>query len=647
MKAFFCRTSSVLILISAPFSIGTAQVTDVPDSAFVRQHYTKHEYRIAMRDGVRLFTIAYVPNDAGEENRYPIVLQRTPFAIAPYGETAYASTLAPDRYMMREKYIFAYQDVRGRYMSEGEFVNARPFISDSIKARNHSATDEASDAYDTIDWLVKNIPGNNGRVGQWGISYPGFYASMGALSRHPALVASSPQAPVTDFFFEDFHHNGALTQAYFYAYPIFGIPHPGPTPDNWWMPAFERMAALNTTDDYFFHLSLGPLANTTERFYKNNLLWRDIIAHPNYDAFWQARAVPPNLRGVKHAVLVVGGWFDAEDLYGPFAVYKTLRQYDSSATTRIVVGPFRHGGWAARNVVHTIHGDLYFGDSLETKYQRDVEAPFFRAYLKGNGESDLPGALMFDTGRKEWERFVRWPAPNAATRRYYFHPDGSLRTGAPATRSSLSYPSDPAKPVPSRCVEPTIEDMTLYHYMSDDQRCFSSRPDVLVFQTDTLREDVTLGGEITARLEVSTTGTDADFVVKLIDVYPPDTPDSPYQPDTTVHLAGYQQLVRGEIMRGRFRQSFAKPVPFTPNKVTEVVFRLQDALHTFKKGHRIMVQVQSSWFPAFDRNPQRYVPNIYEAKAYDFIAATHRVWMGPGSASAIEVQVLPVAADRH
>jgi hypothetical protein len=618
-----------------------AQTPDPPDSLFVRQNYTKHEYRIPMRDGVRLFTIAYTPNDASASHPYPIVMQRTCYSVAPYGPTAYARTLGPDRFMMHDKYIFVFQDVRGRYMSEGNFVEMPPFVTDSIKALDRKAVDEASDTYDTIDWLLKNVPGNSGKVGQWGISYPGYYASMGALSRHPALVASSPQAPVTDFFFEDFHHNGALTQAYFYAYPVFGIPRPAPTTENWWGPAEEKVASVGLPDDYFFQLSLGPLATTTERYYKNNLLWRDIISHPNYDSYWQSRAVPPDLRGVKHAVLVVGGWFDAEDLYGPLTVYKTLRKYDGAARARLVMGPFRHGGWGSRNVVHTVHGDIYFGDSLETKFQRDVEAPFFHAYLKGNGASDLPGALMFDTGRKRWERFDRWPAPNASTRMYYFHANGSLTTAAPTgTQISLDYSSDPMKPVPSRCVEPTIEGLTLYHYMSDDQRCFTSRPDVLVFQTDTLREDVTFGGEITARLQVSTTGTDADYVVKLIDVYPPDTPDSPYQPDTTVHMGGYQQLVRGEIMRGRFRKSFTTPEPFTPNQVTSVAFRLQDVLHTFKKGHRIMVQVQSSWFPAFDRNPQKYVPNIYEAKASDFIKTTQRVWVARGAASGIEVQVL-------
>jgi putative CocE/NonD family hydrolase len=569
-------------------------------------------------------------------------MMRTPFSVAPYGPDAYARTLGPNRFLMRDKYIFVYQDVRGRYMSEGDFENVRPFIPDSIKARNRKVVDEGSDTYDTIDWLLKNVPGHNGKVGQWGISYPGFFTSMGAVSRHPALVASSPPAPVTDLFFEDFHHNGAFVQATFAAYPIFGLPRPGPTTENWWLADFQKMLQLGGSDDYGYQLSLGPLRNVTERFYSNNVFWREIVAHPNYDAFWRARAVPPVLRGVTHAVLVVGGWFDAEDLYGPLAVYKTLTAHDPRAKTSIVMGPWRHRGWAAQDVVHTVHGDLYFGDSLETKYQRDVETPFFRTHLKGDGRTEVPPALMFDTGRKRWERFARWPAPNAQARTYYFHTDRSLSTTAPREpRAYREYVSDPARPVPSRCSGNTIEDGTLYQYMSDDQRCFSARPDVLTFQTETLREDVTVGGEITAQLEVSSTGTDADFVVKLIDVYPPDQPDGPYQPNKTVHMAGYQQLVRGEIMRARFRKSFSAPEPLQPNQLTRVDFRLEDVLHTFRKGHRIMVQVQSSWFPAFDRNPQHYVPNIYDATASDFVKATQRVWMGQSAASGIRMQVLP------
>lgn len=608
------------------------------DSAFVRANYTKHEYRVPMRDGVKLFTVVYVPKDAGAPTKYPFVMQRTCYSVAPYGPDAYAATIGPDPFMLRDKYIFAYQDVRGRYESGGTFANVRPL--------GVGPTDEATDAYDTIDWLLKNVPGNNGRVGQWGISYPGFYTTMGALSRHPALVASSPQAPVTDFYFEDFHHNGALTQGYFYTYPLFGIPTGGPRTDNWWMP---RMVQAGHDDDYDFQLGLGPLRTTTDRYYKDNVFWREIIAHPDYDAFWQARAVPPHLTGIKHAVMTVGGWFDAEDLYGPLAVYKTIARNSPGTYNTIVEGPFRHGGWARTGVEHTVHGDLYFGDSLETKFQRDVEAVFFRHWLKGpaDGKTGLPNALMFDTGRKRWERFDAWPAKTAQARSFYLTGAGGLSTAPPPARPNvpapafLEYVSDPARPVPSRCLAPTIQGLTMYQYMSDDQRCFDGRRDVLTFETDTLGEDLTLGGEITARLKVSTTGRDGDFVVKLIDVYPMGEPDSPYMPYKNVHLAGYQQLVRGEIMRGRYRKGFARPVPMTPGAVEDVTFRLQDVLHTFKKGHRMMVQVQSSWFPAFDRNPQTDVPNIYEARASDFAPATVRVYTNAQNASRVDVQVLP------
>ena len=574
-------------------------------------------------------------------NTYPIVLERTCYSVAPYGPDKYSKRIGPSVFMMKDKYIFVAQDVRGRYMSEGTFINMPPFVPDSVKARNPKAIDEASDTYDTIDWLLKNIPNNNGKVGQWGISYPGYYTSMGALSRHPALVVSSPQAPVTDFFFEDFHHNGALTQAYFYAYPIFGIPSPGPTTENWWE---SKMVKDGQSDgDYNFQLSLGPLKNTTERYYKDNLLWEDIVHHPNYDEYWQSRAVPPDLRGIKHSVMVVGGWFDAEDLYGPFTVYKTLKKYDPDAKANIVVGPFRHGGWAAEGVTHTYHGDIYFGEGLETGFQRDVEAAYFRNHLKGtSGDSLLPAAYMFDTGRRTWESYTSWPPPTARKRQYYFHADGTLtRTMSTTFSEWAEYQSDPAKPVPSRCRGPTIQGMTLYQYMSDNQICDRYRPDVLTYQTDPLGSDITFGGEITAHLEVSTSGTDADYVVKLIDVYPMNAPDAFFRPDTSVHMAGYQQLVRGEIMRARFRHSFSKPEAMQPNRTAQVEFRLQDVLHTFKAGHRIMVQVQSSWFPAFDRNPQKYVPNIYEANADDFVKASERVYSGNSDPSYLEVQQLP------
>jgi putative CocE/NonD family hydrolase len=557
------------------------------------------------------------------------------FSVAPYDD-AYPKVLGPNAYVMHDKYIFAYQDIRGRYMSEGTFVMLRPFIADSIKARDPRATDEASDTYDTITWLLGHVPHTNGRVGQWGTSYGGFLALMGALSRHPALAVTSAQAPATDMFFEDFHHNGALTQSYFYAYPVFGVRRPVPTTANWWA---SKMISDGLSEDYAFQLGLGPLAATTSRYYKDDWFWQDIINHPNYDEYWQSRAVPSVLTGIHGPMLIVGGWFDAEDLYGPLTAYKTIKARDSAANVTLVMGPFRHNGWEARNVVHTVHGDIYVGDSLATKFQRDVEAPYYRAYLKGNGKTDLPAVLLFDTGRKQWRTFQSWPAHDATTTRYYFHADSSLSATTPIeAHSALAYVSDPAHPVPSRCTGPTIEDGTLYHYMSDDQRCERSRPDVLTFETAPLTQAVTLGGEIWARLNVSTTGTDADYVAKLIDVYPPTEPDSPFEPNKTVHYAGYEQLVRGEIMRARFRQSFANPEPMQPDQITPVSFRLQDVLHTFGPGHRIMVQLQSSWFPAFDRNPQHYVPNIYQADSSDFVRATERIWVDRAEPSYLEVQ---------
>jgi putative CocE/NonD family hydrolase len=634
----YIQLAAAVLVVLAPGLLGCQDA----DSTFIRSNYKKYEYTVPMRDGVKLFTSVYVPNDASASNTYPIVLQRTPYSCAPYGPENYARRIGPSTFMMRDKYIFVTQDVRGRYMSEGAFVNARPFIADSIKARDPKMVDEASDTYDTIDWLLKNVANNNGKVGQWGISYPGFYASMGALSRHPALVLSSPQAPVTDFFFEDFHHNGALTQAYFYTYPIFGIPTPGPTTENWWASKMVT-EGQGVADDYDFQLSLGPLKNVTEKYYKDNTLWQDIINHPNYDDFWQSRAVPPNLRGIKHAVLVVGGWFDAEDLYGPFTVYKTLKRFDPDAKVNLVVGPFRHGGWAAEGVTHTYLGDIYFGEALETAYQRDVEAPYFHGYLKGSGGSSLlPPAYMFDTGRRTWESFQQWPPKDSRTLDYYFHTDGEItRTLSTVYSEWLEYVSDPAKPVPSRCHGPTIQGLTLYQYMDDNQICDRWRPDVVTFETEAFGRDVTLAGDLTAHLEVSTTGTDADYVVKLIDVYPMNAPDAAFRPDTSVHMAGYQQLVRGEIMRARFRDSFTKPQPMNANRITHIKVHLQDVLHTFKAGHKMMVQIQSSWFPAFDRNPQKYVPNIYEADAADFVKQSERVYLGSSSASYIEVNQMP------
>ncbi|MFN8574512.1 MAG: CocE/NonD family hydrolase [Gemmatimonadaceae bacterium] len=625
------RALLAIQILTALF-IALPLVAQERDGEFIKANYTKHIYDVAMRDGVKLHTIVYVPNDAAPGRTYPMVMQRTCYSIAPYGANEYPDALGPNRFMMRDKYIMVYQDVRGRFMSEGKWMNVRPIIDN---ASGPSQVDEATDTYDTIDWLLKNIPNNNGRVGQWGISYPGFFTTAGILSRHPALKAASPQAPVTDFYFEDFHHNGALTQGYFYTYPVFGVDPSAPTPEAWFGPMMVNEGRAN---DYDFQLKLGALKHTTEKYYENNYFWQELVAHPNYDAHWQARAIAPHLNNVKTAVMTVGGWYDAEDLYGPLKVYKTIEQKNPGTYNTIVMGPFRHGGWSAQGVVHTLHGDQYFGDSLETKFQRDVETPFFAHFLKGagDGKTGLPEAFMFDTGKRQWERFDRWPAANAQWSTLALHEGGRLALNGKPSTGSDAYLSDPNKPVPGRCVGTSIEGFTMYQYMSDDQRCFSTRPDVLTYETEPLTEDVTLAGEIRVKLKVASTGTDADFVVKLVDVFPPDAPDHPYMPNKNVHMAGYQAMVRNEIMRARWRDGFDKPKPMVAGTTTTVPLALQDVLHTFKKGHRLMIQIQSSMFPIFDRNPQTYVPNIYKADDKDFRKATQTVYRN----SSIEVQIL-------
>ncbi len=604
------------------------------DSLFVRENYQKYEYQIPMRDGVKLFTAVYVPKDASKDRKYPFLMQRTCYSVSPYGTEKYPKKLGPSATLMRDKYIFVYQDVRGRYMSEGTFTNMTPHIPNK---KSKSQVDESSDTYDTIEWLLKNVKNNNGRAGQWGISYPGFYTIAGAVAAHPALKASSPQAPVSDFFFDDFHHNGAFIENYLLTFPVFGIQHEKPTKEHWWR---SEMIDPKTADGYQFYYDLGPLKNA-QQYYADNFFWQEIMQHPNYDEFWQKRSILPHLQHVKHAVMTVGGWFDAEDLYGPLNIYKGLEKNNQGMYNTLVMGPFGHGRWSIETG-HTVHSNIYFGDSIATFYQREIEAPFFGHFLKGSGDgkTNLPEAYLFDTGQKEWRKFDQWPVQSAQTTEFFFGEGGKLSTEAAKGEGFAQFISDPVKPVPHTEDLTTILGFTPFNYMSEDQRFAGRRPDVLVFQTDVLTEDVTLGGEIMAKLKVSTTGTDADWVVKLIDVYPPDEPNHPYLPNDNIVLANYQQLVRSEVMRGRFRNSFEKPEPLKPNEITDVSFQLQDVLHTFKKGHRIMVQVQSTWFPLVDRNPQKYVDNIYQATEADFTKATHRVYHSASQPSSLRVQVL-------
>jgi putative CocE/NonD family hydrolase len=620
MKNIYSLLLAILVACSTAFA---------QSSTYAQEHYTKKDVYITMRDGIKLFTSIYTPKDASAQKKYPIVMQRTCYSVAPYGADKFPARLGPSEEMMKAGYIVVYQDVRGRWKSQGTWTNMTPVV-DNKKTKKD--VDEGSDTYDTIDWLVKNAAFNNGRVGQWGISYPGFYTAAGILSNHPALKASSPQAPISDFWFDDFHHNGALLESYFFTYPVFGVQKKDTTSKTW----YTMLDTKGAKDGYQFLLDMGPLSNA-DKYYKGNFYWQETVNHPNYDEFWQKRDLLRHYGKIMPAVMLVGGWYDAEDLRGPLAIFKTINKQDPSAYNTIVMGPFGHGRWS-RETGHTLHSNVYFGDSIATFYQKNIEAKFFNHFLKGNGDknSGLPKAYMYDTGKKQWQTYTQWPVPAAKHEKLFLSADGKLPMSQPNATASTSFISDPLKPVPYTEDNTTTMGFTPHNYMSEDQRFAGRRPDVLVFQTDVLKEDVTLGGEIMAHLKVATTGTDADWIVKLIDVYPADEPNHAYMPNKDIILANYQQMVRSEIMPGRFRNSFEKPQPFIPNTKTNVDVKLQDVLHTFKKGHRIMVQVQSTAFPLFARNPQKFVENPYKATEADYIKATHTVY----NDSYVEVEIL-------
>ena len=593
----------------------------VPDSVFVQENYEKSIYEIPMRDGTKLFTIVYSPKD--KSKTYPMLMKRTCYSVRPYEADKMPRSLGPSTHLMRDMYIFVYQDVRGRWMSEGQFDNMRPHVFGN-DVKNKKDIDESSDTYDTIDWLLKNVKNHNGKVGQWGISYPGFYTAAALPEAHPALVASSPQAPIADFYFDDFHHNGAVLQSYLPAYPVFGVNKETPTTESWYQHEWDVFEEIGGQDDgYTFNLNLGSLKNVTEKIYPQNFFWKQMAEHPNYDEFWQKRSILPHLKNVDHAILTVGGWFDAEDLYGPLNIYKRLEENNQGIQNSIVMGPWSHGDWARERGMQAIN-HIYFGDSISTFYQKNIELPFFKYHLKGEGQLDLPEAYMFDTGLMEWKKYDVWPPDTKKPISIRFAKNGKLLINENSNKDDVfDYVSDPNKPVPYRS-EITSLRFTPRPFMTDDQRHASMRPDVLTFQTEILEEDLTFSGEILAKLKVELSVTDADFVVKLIDVYPNDAKPTKATPDH-VKMGGYQQLVRSEVFRGRFRNSFEKPEPFTPGKVENVNFQLQDVLHTFKKGHRVMIQIHSTWFPYIDRNPQKYIDNIFEAEESDFIKGTIKV----------------------
>ena len=603
------------------------------DSAWIRDNYYKIEQNIPMRDGVKLFTSIYIPKDTTE--KHPILMRRTPYSCAPYGENNWEAFWNNHlHYYLREGYIMVKQDVRGRWMSEGEFVDVRPFNPN----KKGNETDEASDTYDALDWLIKNLPHNNGNVGVFGISYPGFYSTMAALSGHPSLKAVSPQAPVTEWFIgDDFHHNGAFFQMDAFAfYSSFGKPRPHPTTIG--PSGFD----YSTKDNYKFYLQAGTFKKLSQYLGDSIKFWKDLNAHPDYDDWWKARNtrnfvnhVPPAT-----ATLVVGGLFDAEDCYGAWYLYQAIEQ-KAKNNNKLVMGPWYHGQWASRDGSEL--GNVRFYSNTAEWYQNNIELPFFNYYLKSKGSiSNLPEATIFFSGENKWRQLAQWPPETHQNRLIYLHQNGKLGWEKPGVKNNFSdYISDPAKPVP---YTEDVHFSRTAEYMTDDQRFAERRPDVLTFQTDILNQDITVAGPVIADLKVSISGTDADFVVKVIDVFPDNFSYGPNSRVTertngpTYAVGGYQMLVRGEVMRGKYRNSFEKPEPFAPNKITPVKFTLPDIAHTFKKGHRLMIQVQSSWFPLVDRNPQKFI-NIYEANENDYQKATIRIYHDALNASNI---ILPV-----
>jgi putative CocE/NonD family hydrolase len=633
------RLGLMLVLLLPMRAVGQTVVPDAGMSeSHIRLHYVKQEHMIPMRDGTKLFTAVYIPRDSTKT--YPIMMKRTPYSCSPYGINSYPSALGPSEHFVRAGYIFVNQDVRGRFMSEGTFEQVTPHIPQKTKTTD---VDESTDAWDTIEWLTKNIPGHNGKVGMAGISYPGFYASAGMIDAHPALAAVSPQAPVGDWYFDDFLHHGAFFLAHAYRW-LNNNAHErtGPTT--------ERPAAnvLPSVDGYQMFLEAGTISEINKRYLKDSVpFWNDMMSHPNRDEFWQKREILPHLKNVAPAVMVVTGWFDAEDLYGSFKTYQSVEQLNPNVNNVLVVGPWIHGGWASTDGDKL--GQVPFNSRTAAFYRAEIEFPFFEKYLKGKDVAAPAEATVFETGSNTWRTFDSWPPKEATKSQLRLLPGGKLsiepegqsaavKSPVEATASSEDssapgydeYISDPAKPVP---YTEQITNRMMVEYMAEDQRFASRRPDVLVYQTDVLKDDVTMAGPLMAQFDVSITGTDADFIVKLIDVFP--------DGNESALLPNYQMMVRSEVIRGRFRNSYEKPEAFVPGEPSRIRLELLDVMHRFRKGHRVMIQIQSTWFPLIDRNPQTFVPNIYLAKPQDFQKATHRIWRDENRPATISFGMVP------
>ncbi|MCY7347056.1 MAG: CocE/NonD family hydrolase, partial [Pyrinomonadaceae bacterium] len=618
---------------------------------YITDNYTKREAMIPMRDGVKLFTSIYEPKAKAKAAKYPIMFDRTPYTVSPYGADKFKTSLGPNELFAREGYIFVYQDVRGRWMSEGEFVDIRPDIANTDKTK----IDESTDTFDSVEWLIKNVANNNGRVGMWGISYPGFYTSAGIIDTHPAIKAASPQAPVSDWFHgDDMHHNGALFLAQNYDFfGFFGQPRPKPeTPATTTAKQFPK----GTEDGYNYFKDLGGLKETADN-YEAKLgtrikFWDEMMQHPNYDQYWKDRSILPKLKNIKTAVMTVGGWYDNEDLFGALETYQHIERQNPGIYNVLVVGPWFHGGWERGDGDWL--GTAYFGEKTALYYQSKIELPFFNKFLKDKGDiSNIKEVNAFDTGANKWREFSTYNPTNGTDTALYLTADGGLSFELPKSDGMNEYVSDPSKPVP---YTQKITHNYPRDFMTEDQRFAATRPDVLVYQTAPLTEDITVAGDIKPAIFISSSGTDSDFIVKLIDVFPDDynypetgkklpngEPERIKPPQDSAFSVfepgGYQMLLRGEPFPARFRNSFEKPEPLTPNQAVKINYTMPGIIHTFKKGHRMMVQIQSTWFPLVARNPQKFMENYKLASAGDFQKATERVYYGGKNLSAI---VLPI-----
>ena len=585
--------------------------------------YTKKTYMIPMRDGIKLFTVVLAPTQSTKP--CPFLIQRTPYGSdfpVPEGASIPVGKMGRFQPMAKEGYIFVFQDMRGKFKSEGIFEMTRPLYHLIDKTK----TDESTDAYDAIDWLVKNIKNNNGKAGINGVSYPGYLALDASVDPHPALKASSPQASPADMFLgDDFHHNGAFRLSYGFEYSYL-VENDKLSNSDFPFPQYDL---------YTWYLQLGSLKNVNDKYYKGRLAaWNDFTKHTDYDDYWKRSSTFTYIQTPQIPILHVGGYFDQEDMNGPQVMYQHLEKKDSFQRNYIILGPWNHGGWEGQKADSL--GEISFGSNTSAWFQA-LEKRWFDYWLKGIGDAKFAEANCFQTGSNKWKKYDSWPPKNAVSTKFYATADRKAGFTKPSSGlGSVSYVSDPASPVPYRSlpIEATYGEGSRWNkWQVEDQRFVTTRPDVVSFLMDSLAENITVTGNVVAHLFASTSGTDADFVVKLIDVYPAFDTGSR-------KMSGYQLPVAMEVIRGRYRKSFAQPSPLVPGKAEEFIIDLHDINHTFLKGHHMMIQVQSTWFPIIDRNPQKYVSNIFEAKESDFIKATETIYCNKQYATYIELPVM-------